>query len=66
MYKQIAANKRKTIFLMIGFVALIAAIAAVFAYYYNDWFILVWTFAIAIIYTLIQYFSATSVMASLA
>lgn len=65
MYKQIAANKRKTVFLMIGFVVLIAAIAGVFAYYYNDWFIFAWTLIIALIYVLIQYFSAASIMTSL-
>ncbi len=60
MYKQIAANKRKTVFLMIGFVALIGAISCLFAYYFGDWGIAIWTFVIAAIYAVLQYFCASS------
>ncbi len=60
MYKQIAANKRKTVFLMIGFVAFITAISAAFAYFYNDWWIVIWAVTVSVIYALVQYFSAIS------
>lgn len=62
MYKQIAENKRKTVFLMFGFVALIGAIGGLFAYVYQDPWIAVWTVGIAGIYALIQYFAASSMM----
>jgi heat shock protein HtpX len=59
MYKQIAANKRNTVLLMIGFVALISAIGGAFAYAFNDWSVTVYVLVIASIYALIQYFAAT-------
>lgn len=59
MYKQIAENKRKTIFIIFGFIILIGAIAVLFAYAYNDPFIAVWTIIIALIYAIIQYFAAS-------
>ena len=59
MYKQIAANKRNTVLLMIGFVALISAIGGAFAYAFNDWPVTVYVLVIASIYALIQYFAAT-------
>ena len=65
MYKQIAANKRKTIYLMIGFIVLIAAISAAFAYFFDDWTITLWTLVIAIIYAIIQYFAASSLAVSM-
>ena len=46
---------------MIGFVILIGAIAGVFAYFYKDPWIAVWTIVAAIIYALIQYFAAGSI-----
>lgn len=61
MYKQIAENKRKTVFIIIGFVLMIGAIAGVFAWAYNDVWLAVWTVCIAIIYALIQYFAADSI-----
>ena len=60
MYKQIAENKRRTIYIIVGFVILIAAIAAIFAYFYKDPWIAVWTVVIGIIYAVIQYFIAGS------
>ncbi|MBQ1528382.1 zinc metalloprotease HtpX [Candidatus Saccharibacteria bacterium] len=59
MYNNIAANKRNTVFIMIGFVVLIAAIGVAFAYAYNDWYIAGGVFAAALIYALIQYFVAS-------
>ncbi len=58
MYKQIAENKRRTVYIIIGFVVLISAISGVFAYFYQDIWVAVWTTLIAIIYALIQYFAA--------
>lgn len=60
MYKQIAANKRNTIFIMVGFVLFIAAIGAAFAYFFHDWWISVWVVVIALIYAVVQYFAAGS------
>lgn len=61
MYKQIAENKRRTIFIIIGFVVMIGAIAGVFAYVYKDPWIAVWTIIVSIIYALIQYYCAGSI-----
>ena len=60
MYKQIAENKRKTVYIIIGFVIMIGAIAGIFAYFYNDVWIAVWTVVVAIIYALIQYYVSSS------
>lgn len=60
MYKQIAENKRKTVFIVMGFVIMIGAIAAIFAYYYQDVWIAVWAIMIATIYGVVQYFAAAS------
>ena len=60
MYKQIAQNKRRTIFIMMGFVVLIGLIAAAFAIYFKDPWIAVWTIVVSIVYAAIQYFAAGS------
>lgn len=60
MYKQIAANKRNTTIIMIGFVILIAAIAALIAWYFVDWTIAIWIIVFAIIYAIFQYYSSAS------
>lgn len=60
MYKAIAANKRNTILIMIGFVVLISLIGAGFAWYFDDWYVLIWVFTISAIYALFQYFAAGS------
>ena len=60
MYKQIAENKRRTIYIIIGFVLLIGIIATVVAYFYQDPWIAVWTVVIATIYAIIQYFTASA------
>lgn len=60
MYKQIAANKRNTIFIMLGFVLLVTAIGAAIAYFVGDWWITVWVIGIAAIYAFVQYFLAGS------
>ena len=60
MYKQIAANKRNTILIMIGFVVVIAALGALFAYLFDDWWISAWVLIIAVIYAVAQYFLSAS------
>lgn len=61
MYKQIAENKRKTVFIIVGFVLMIGAIAAAFAVVYRDPMIAVWTVIVSIIYALIQYYFSSSI-----
>jgi len=58
MYKQIAANKRNTIIIMIGFVIFISLIGCAFAYAFNDWAVSIYVLVISSIYALIQYFLA--------
>ena len=60
MYKQIAANKRNTVLIMIGFVVLISLIGCAFAYAFNDWYITIYVLVVSSIYAVIQYFLASS------
>ena len=61
MYKQIAENKRRTIYIIVVFVLIIAAIAALFAWYYKDPWIAVWTVIAGIVYAVIQYYASSSI-----
>lgn len=61
MYKQIAENKRRTVFIIIGFVIIVGLIAALFAWYFQDPWIAVWTTVVAVVYAVIQYYAAGSV-----
>lgn len=61
MYKQIAENKRRTIYIIVGFVLMIGVIAGIFAWVYNDVWIAVWTVVAAIIYAVIQYYASSSI-----
>ncbi len=61
MYKQIAENKRRTVYIIVGFVFLIGVIAALFAWAYNDPWIAVWTIVITVVYAVIQYYAAGSI-----
>lgn len=61
MYKQIAENKRRTVFIMILFVVMIAAIAGAFAWIYRDPWITVWTILVATAYAIVQYFAAGTI-----
>ena len=61
MYKQIAQNKRRTVIIMVVFVLMIAIIAGLFAYFYDDPWIAVWTVLVAIVYAAIQYFASGSI-----
>lgn len=58
MYKQIAANKRNTVLIMIFFVLVIAAIGWLIAYFMKDWWVAFWILVIATVYALVQYFAA--------
>ena len=61
MYKHIAENKRRTIYIIIGFVIMIGAIAGVFAWYFQNWWVAIWTILISILYAVFQYFMAGSI-----
>lgn len=61
MYKHIAENKRRTIYIMVGFVMMIGAIAALVAWYFRDFWIAAWTILIATVYAVIQYFASSSI-----
>ena len=61
MRKQIAQNKRNTVFLMIIFVALITAIGWIFSWLYDNYSIMVIFVIVAGAYALIQYFFADKI-----
>lgn len=61
MYKQIAANKRNTVLIIVFFVALIAAIGGIFAFIFKDWWIEAWVLFAAIAYAILQYFLSSSI-----
>ena len=58
MYKQIAENKRRTAYIILVFVLIIAAISALFAWYYNDPWIAVWTIVVGTVYAVMQYYAS--------
>lgn len=60
MYKQIAANKRNTIFIMGFFVLIVGVIGWIIAYFTEDWAVLAWVFVVALVYAIIQYFASAS------
>lgn len=61
MYGLIAANKRKTILLMMVFVALVAAISYAFSLYFGNDSIVVFAVGFAIIYSMIGYFASAKI-----
>ncbi|MBR2601009.1 zinc metalloprotease HtpX [Candidatus Saccharibacteria bacterium] len=61
MQKQIATNKRNTIFVMIFFIILIGLIGGVFAYIFQDWWVVIYVITFATIYAVIQYFAAGNI-----
>ena len=63
MYKNIAANKRNTVFLMIGFVVLIVAIGILLAFINGefDYYTMLGFSVFAIIYVVVQYFAASKI-----
>lgn len=58
MYKHISQNKRNTVFIMIGFIVLITAIAAAFAWGFGDISILYFALGISVVYAIFQYFAS--------
>lgn len=56
MYSAIAANKRKTVFIMGLFLVIIGVLGWIFSYAYDDPYILFTAVIGGVIYTLIQYF----------
>lgn len=65
MYKQIAANKRNTILIMMGFIIFIGLLGVLFAYLYDDFGIVIWMLLISIGYAVLQYFIADKVSVAL-
>lgn len=61
MYSEITANKRKTVILMIFFVAFIAALAYFIGYYFGDFTITIGALIGSLIYLLISYFSSARI-----
>ncbi len=59
MYSEIAANKRKTWFLLLGFVVLIAALGGFFGWYTDNFFITPFVLMGAGLYALISYYSGS-------
>ncbi len=59
MYRAIAKNKRNTVFIILLFILIIGGLAALAAYIYRDWTIVVITLVIATGYAVIQYFAAS-------
>lgn len=60
MYSEIAANKRKTVFLMILFVALVSGLGWLFSQWYGDQFITAYVIIGALVYVAISYVSSSS------
>ena len=56
MYKQIAANKRNTILIMLGFVVLIGLIGGAFALWFKNYYTLIYFLVFGTIYVVFQYF----------
>jgi heat shock protein HtpX len=58
MYSEIAANKRRTVFLMFGFFVFVSAIAYGVSWYYNDFTITIFALIFAVGYILWTYFAS--------
>lgn len=65
MYKQIAANKRKTVLMMVLFVLLVAGLGWVFSEYMGDARITPFVLAGALIYALISYYASSKLALAL-
>ncbi|MCU1439085.1 MAG: protease [Rhodoglobus sp.] len=65
MYRNIAKNKRNTVFIILLFLVIIGGLGALAAWVYNDVSIVIITLVIATGYALIQYFAASSQALSL-
>lgn len=58
MYSAIAANKRNTVIIMAVFLVIIAGLGYLISLFYGSLDVFWWTLAMALVYTLIQYFIA--------
>ena len=65
MYRNIAKNKRNTVFIIILFILIIGGLGLLAAYIYNDISIVIITLVVAIGYAVFQYFMASSQALSL-
>lgn len=65
MYSEIAANKRKTVFLMFGFFVLVSLLAAGVAWYFQNWFITVYALIFSFAYLAWSYFGSASAALSM-
>lgn len=61
MYSQIAANKRKTVFIMMLFIAIVAGLGYIYGLYFGDRTAVYIIFGFAIFYALISYFVSSKV-----
>ena len=59
MYNQIAANKRKTAFLLVGFFALVAGIAYLLSYVYQNTSVFVYALVFSVIYATWGYYASS-------
>lgn len=63
LFQQIAQNKRKTIYVMVGFILFVSLIGAAIGYFYGSWLGgLLLAVVIAVVYTLIMVSQSTSVV----
>lgn len=60
MYSAIAANKRNTVFIMIGFIILIGLIGWIVSYFLGDTSVTYVVLGMAVIYAIIQYYAGTA------
>lgn len=65
MYSQIASNKRKTVWLMLLFIALIAGLGWIFTQIYGNMNIFWGTFAGSLVYVVVQYFASAKIALSM-
>lgn len=59
MYSEIAANKRKTVFIMALFIALVAGLGWLFSLYMGDQYVTIYVIVGALIYVAISYYSSS-------
>jgi heat shock protein HtpX len=65
MYSHIAANKRNTIIILVGFIIFISAVGGLFAWLYDDVVVFVMVVMVAAAYALVQYFAAAHLAVSM-
>jgi len=61
MYGIIAANKRKTVVLMVVFILLVGAVSYAFSLYFGNDSIVVYALSFSIIYSLVSYFASAKI-----